>query len=307
MSASWRVPVRPALATRTAARPLRKIIRVVQVALLGAATFGPGVAMIGSGGAVGPGVAAIGSGGAAGSGVVAIGLGALALGATASADAASAPATTKDGRPFFAGVWLVETPRAEAKTIAGTTPPLRPEAAQLYAQRKQMKASGKVAGDPAVDECLPHGVPRILSATHPILILQKPKQITVLYEANHQSRQFYIDDPLPKEGEEPDPTYNGTSVARWDGNALIVDTFAMNDKTWLDDAGLPHSESLRVTERYALTDAEHLRVDITVADPKTFTAPWRMQVTYKRRPDLRIQENACAEKLWRPPGAGGAG
>jgi hypothetical protein len=193
--------------------------------------------------------------------------------------------------PSMGGVWLVEKPQVMAKMA----PPLRPEAAQIYAKRKQMKAGG----DPAVDECLPHGVPRILSVPRPILILQKPKQITVLYEANHQSRQFYIDDPLPKAGEEPDLTYNGTSVAHWDKNALIVDTFGMNDKTWLDDSGLPHSEALRVAERYELVDADHLRVSVTVSDAKTFTTPWQMQVTYKRRPDLRIQENACAEKLWR--------
>ena len=212
---------------------------------------------------------------------------ALLLGWAAVAHASAAP-------PSLGGVWLIEKPAAP-----NAAPPLRPEAAQLYAKRKQMKAAGKDAGDPADDECLPHGVPRILSVTRPILILQKPPQITVLYEANHQSRQFYIDDPLPKAGEEPDVTYNGSSSAHWDKNVLVVDTFAMNDKTWLDDSGLPHSEALRVTERYQLVDPDHLRVNVTVTDPKTFTAPWQMQVTYKRRPDLRIQENACAEKLWR--------
>jgi hypothetical protein len=207
-----------------------------------------------------------------------------------------------DNNPSFGGVWLAEQPQGEAKTLKGTPPPLRPEAAQIYAKRKQLKAAGKDAGDPASDECLPHGVPRILNTSHPILILQKPRQITVLYEANHQSRQFYIDDPLPKAGEEPDVTYNGTSIAHWDKNTLVVDTLSMNDKTWLDDSGLPHTEALRVTERYTLVDPNHLRVDITVTDPKTFTAPWNMQVTYERRPDLRIQENACAEKLWHRSG-----
>lgn len=225
----------------------------------------------------------------------------------AGAAAAPAPTKTADGKPSFGGVWMIEKPQVEARTLAGTAPPLRPDAAQVYAKRKQAKAAGKDAGDPAEDECLPHGVPRILSNAHPILILQKPKQITVLYEANHQSRQFYIDDPLPKEGEEPDVTYNGFSVAHWDKNALLVNTIAMNDKTWLDDSGLPHSEALRVIERYELTDPDHLRVTVTVTDPKTFTATWETALSYKRRPDLRIQENACAEKLWHPPGAGSAG
>jgi hypothetical protein len=61
-----------------------------------------------------------------------------------------------------------------------------------------------------------------------------------------------------------------------------------------------------VAERYDLIDAEHLRVTVTVTDPDTFTAPWQMQLTYKRRPDLRFRENACAEKLWNP-GTGKAG
>lgn len=213
--------------------------------------------------------------------------------------AAAVPAKGEDGKPYIGGVWLVEKPQVEAKTAAGKTPPLRPQAAEIYAQRKQAKAGGKSAGDP-VEECLPHGVPRLLSATRPVHILQKPKQITVLYEANHQSRLFYIDDPLPAPENAPDVTYDGFSVARWVGNALVVDTIAMNDQTWLDDVGLPHSEALRVVERYELASPERLRVNVTVTDPETFTAPWEMQLTFKRRPDLRLQENACAEKLWHP-------
>ncbi len=218
---------------------------------------------------------------------------------------AAIPAKTADGKPYLDGVWMVEKPQPEAKTVAGTPPPLNPQAAALYAKRKQARASGAKTDDP-LNDCLPHGVPRLLSATHPIHILQKPKQITVLYEANHQSRLFYIGEPLPQPESAPDVTYDGYSVARWDGNALVVDTISMNDKTWLDDAGLPHSESLRVVERYELADSEHLRVNITVTDPKTFTAPWQMQLTFKRRPDLRFHEDACSEKLWNP-GTGKAG
>jgi hypothetical protein len=219
--------------------------------------------------------------------------------------AAAVPAKSEDGKPYIGGVWLVEKPQAEAKTVAGTPPPLRPQAAEVYAKRKQAKAGGTNAGDP-VAECLPHGVPRLLSVTRPIHILQKPKQITVLYEANHQSRLFYIDEPLPAPENAPDVTYDGYSVARWAGNTLVVDTIAMNDKTWLDDAGLPHSEALRLVERYELADPGRLRVTVTVTDPETFTAPWDMQLTLKRRPDLRLQEDACAEKLWQPStGKGG--
>jgi hypothetical protein len=208
--------------------------------------------------------------------------------------------------PNIGGVWLVEKPQSEAKTTAGKTPPLKPEAAALYTKRKQAKASGKEADDPVAD-CLPQGVPRLLSANQPIHILQKPKQVTVLYQVNHQSRQFYIDEPVPSPDNAPDITYNGSSYARWAGNVLIVDTISQNALTWLDDVGLPHSEALKVVERYELTDPEHLRVTVTVTDPETFTAPWDMQVTYKRRPDLRFKEDACSEKFWHPTTSGGGG
>jgi hypothetical protein len=214
--------------------------------------------------------------------------------------APAVPAKAEDGKPYIGGPWVVEKAQTEAKTIAGKVPPLKPEAAALYAKRKQAKASGNVAADP-VEQCLPHGVPRLLSANQPIMILQKPKQITVVYQANHQSRQFYIDDPMPKPDEAPDITFNGTPYARWAGDTLVVDTISMNDLTWLDDFGMPHSTSLRTVERYDLVDPTHLRVTVTVTDPETFTAPWDMQVVFKRQPGLRLQENACAEKLWHPP------
>jgi hypothetical protein len=212
------------------------------------------------------------------------------------ATVAFASAHAADGKPEFGGVWLVENPQAQVKTIDGKEPPLRPKAAELFAKRK---AAGK-ADDP-VEDCVPQGVPRILSVAQPIQILQKPKQVTVLYQANHQARMFYIDDPLPKPEEAPDVTYNGTSYARWSGDRLLVDTISMNDQTWLDDAGLPHSDQMTLMEQYELADPDHLRVTVTVTDPATFTNPWKMRVTYKRQPGLRLQENACAEKLWHPP------
>jgi hypothetical protein len=201
--------------------------------------------------------------------------------------------------PDISGVWLVEKPQAELKTTAGKAPPLKPEAAQVFAKRKQAKASGKGADDPA-DLCLPHGVPRLLNVPQPIHILQKPKQITVLYQANHQSRQFYIDEPVPTAENAPDITYDGSSVARWDGNALVVSSFSFNAQTWLDDSGLPHSEALKVVERYEPVGKDRLRVNVTITDPETFTAHWETQLTYKKEPKLRFKEDVCSEKFWHP-------
>ena len=205
-------------------------------------------------------------------------------------------------KPDLTGIWLIEKPQAELKTTAGKAPPFKPEAAQTYAKRKQLKASGsKKADDPAVDSCLPHGVPRLLSVAQPIDILQKPKQVTVLYQANHQSRQFYIGDEIPAPDKRPDPNYDGYSAAKWDGNALVVNTYSLNALTWMDDVGMPHGEQLTVVERYELVDPNTLRVKLTLTDPETFTAPWDAQITYKRQQNLRFKEDVCAEKLWQPP------
>jgi hypothetical protein len=204
------------------------------------------------------------------------------------------------GKPNLTGVWLVEKPQAELKTTAGKAPPFKPDAARVYAERKAARASGKKTDDPAAI-CLPHGIPRLLSAAQPIQILQKPKQVTVLYQANHQSRQFYLDDPIPTADNMPDPNYDGYSSAKWDGNALVVSSYGFNALTWMDDAGMPHGEKLTVVERYELTAPDTLRVKVTLTDPETFSAPWDAQLTYKRQPNLRFKEDACSEKLWNPP------
>jgi hypothetical protein len=208
--------------------------------------------------------------------------------------AAVASASVQADVPSFAGVWLVENPPAEIKTVTGKAPPLKPEAAKVHAERKKSRADDPVA------LCLPHGVPRLLNTAQPIQILQKPKQVTVLYQANHQARLFYIDEPMPAADAAPDITYNGSSYARWDGNALVVDTIALNDQTWLDDSGLPHGLELKTSERYELAGPDRLRVTVTITDPENYTAPWQTQVTYKRQQTLRLKEDACSEKFWHP-------
>jgi hypothetical protein len=91
----------------------------------------------------------------------------------------------------------------------------------------------------------------------------------------------------------PNPTWMGYSVARWEGDTLVVNSFGFNDRTWLNSLGLPHSEALRITERYQRNDFGHLRIDVTFADPVTFVKPLSIVVNMELAPDTEMLESVC--------------
>ena len=109
---------------------------------------------------------------------------------------------------------------------------------------------------------------------------------------NRLPRRAYFDEALPTD---VDPHYLGYSVAKWDGDALVIDTNGFDDSTLLDNAGLPHSEALHLTERYQLSaDGKRLHLGLTIEDPKTFSMPWSAQADYVKRPGYELQEDVCA-------------
>ena len=201
-------------------------------------------------------------------------LGLVSLGAAHAAD-----------HPDFTGKWKVQAFIPTLKTDKGALPPLRPEARKVYDQRvaKQVK-------DP-IDSCLPHGVPRLMYAPYPMLLLQSNGQLDMIQEANHTTRLVYIG-ATPVDGD--DPKWLGDSVGHWDGNSLVVDTINNDHRTWLDKAGLPHSDDMKVTERLSLSgDGKVLTDAITINDPKTYTAPWTTTVKFTRQPGMELAENVC--------------
>ena len=99
--------------------------------------------------------------------------------------------------------------------------------------------------------------------------------IALLYELGG-FRQIYTDGrELPKD---PNPTWMGYSVGHWEGDTLVVETAGFNDKTWLDMVGHPHSEHLRVTEKFRRADFGHMQVQVTYDDPETLTRPLTISV-----------------------------
>ena len=106
-------------------------------------------------------------------------------------------------------------------------------------------------------------------------------------------RQIYVDGrKLPKD---PNPTWLGYSVGHWEGDTLVVESAGFNDRTWLDRAGHPHSENLRVTERLRRADFGHMQFQITYDDPETLTKPLSFSLAVNYAADTDMLENVCNE------------
>ena len=121
--------------------------------------------------------------------------------------------------------------------------------------------------------CLPTGVPRM--APYPWRILTTPTHIFMVFEGNiHSYRQIFMDGR--KHSKDPNPTWYGESIGKWEGDTLVVDTIGFNDKFWFDFAGHPHTEQLHTIERYTRVDLGHLVDEVTIDDPGAYTKPFTL-------------------------------
>jgi len=171
---------------------------------------------------------------------------------------------------------------------------LRPAYAKRYNTRTKAEeasdAAGKPIAAPGVD-CLPYGMPEMMSAIYPLEILQTPGQVTIIAEAFSQVRYIYLNEPQKKVGDVP-PGYYGHSVGRWEGDTLVVDTIGVKDSV-LGHEEMPHSDKMRITERFHLVAPDILHDDITVSDPVTLEKPWHFSFAYKRMKGYQLQEYVC--------------
>jgi hypothetical protein len=167
--------------------------------------------------------------------------------------------------------------------------PMRPVAVDVF--RKNLERRGP---DNPSTRCLPQGLPRTdINSYAPFKIIQTPGIIAVLYEVDNTHRQIYTDGrKLPVD---PQPTWGGYSVGRWEGDTLVVDVAGFNDRGWLDPMGHPHSEALRIQERFHRRDFGHMDLSVTIDDPKMYTMPFTLKVTELLLPDSDILESVCNE------------
>lgn len=214
---------------------------------------------------------------------------------TLAADAASAAApvfeTPAAGTPDLTGKWVNTKPGGHLLTSDGHEPPLNAAGKAEYAKRAAALKAGDHKVDP-VSTCLMHGIPRLLYAPYPFLIMQTTRNISFVHEANHTFRIIYWDKAPP---DDADPTYLGSAAAHFDGKTLVIDSVAFNDLTWLDYSGLPHGEKLTVQERYTLTNPQTISGSVTITDPQFYTAPWTASFTLKRQAGMSLKENVCMD------------
>ena len=196
-----------------------------------------------------------------------------------------------DGKPDLSGVWMLNSGFGYSMNIASDVRPedVLPWAAKLYQQRLE----NLVADDPESVACLPRGPRFITGGLGPLAkIIQTPTLAVVLGESL-EYRQIFLDGrDLPKD---PNPSFMGYSVGHWEGDTLVVVSTGFSDRTWLDFGGHPHTEALRMTERWRRRDFGHIDLQLTLEDPGAYAKPWTIPVEVTLRPDTDLLEYVCNE------------
>ena len=151
-------------------------------------------------------------------------------------------------------------------------------------KKKQENQQNWLTRDPEIKCYLP-GVPRATYMPFPFQIVQSSAATFISYEYAGAVRHIYAKDPGPPQID----SWMGMSYSAWEGDTFVVYTSGFNDQSWFDRAGNHHSDKLKVTERYTMTDADHINYEATIDDPVTFTRPWKMSMPLYRRVEKNAQ------------------
>jgi hypothetical protein len=212
--------------------------------------------------------------------------------AAASAATAGPPKAGRmpDGTPDLSGVY------GNAGLPQGTTPPaLKPGAEKFRIERG---GPGDVKGRTTLttgNDCNPLGIPQTYITPYPFQIVHTPKMIVMIYEYPNAVR-FIPLDGRPHQVD-PDPTWMGSSIGRWEGDTLVVDAIGFNDKTEVH--GFMHTEALHVVERFRRLENGSLQYDVTVEDPNVWAGPWKIAPrTFAHRPEIEfVSEFVCESRV----------
>jgi hypothetical protein len=222
---------------------------------------------------------------------------------------------TADGHPDLSGIWSFHRrgqsgeqgrPVGEPEQPEAGDPPFvnfwdigfgfedglpyRPWAAALRAER--MANNGIDNPD---SYCLPLGHMQFHTHLQPRKIIQTPDVLVILYEASAGVRQIFTDGrALPDN--DPLPWWYGYSVGNWDGDTLVVETSHLRGNGWLDFNGSPHSEQVKITERFTRTSFGRIEIDVTIDDPVAYTEPFTVRVEHDIMLDTNLIEWVCEDE-----------
>ena len=166
--------------------------------------------------------------------------------------------------------------------------PFQPWAKALYEHNVE-----DLSKDDPEARCFPPGIPRMNATPFPFQMYQLPDRVIFLYEGGtHIWRVVPLNKPHAKD---PNPTFMGDAVGRWEGDTLVIDIIGFNDRTWLDQDGHPHTDALHIVERYTRTDEMTLQYEVTIDDPKAYLKPWSSSYSIPWAPDAELMEYICNE------------
>ena len=201
--------------------------------------------------------------------------------------------------PDFTGVWSLGV---GAGGRAPPEPSLTPAAQERFDAFQAQQAAEGVSQEEQI-ACRPPGMPGIMRQPYPMEIIYSPGRVTIFAETYSQARRIYVDGrELP---EDPDLLFNGTSVGRWDGDTLVVETVGFSPLVNIVP-GVKHSERSKIQERFWMEGPDVLRVETTITDPENLAEPLVQLLGFRKQPDWEIREYVCAENNRLVEGEGGA-
>ncbi len=209
---------------------------------------------------------------------------------------ATVPAFSHD----LSGVWM-QYPDGPVPGVPGMNaiderfrPPFTPWGQAKFDAARPMQGPTAIAGQENAPtlHCDPDGPPRILNLPNPFEIIQIPGRVLMFFEEQHIWRTIWTDGrALPKD---PDPSWLGYSVGKWEGDTFVVETIGFNDRLWADVFGSPRSDQMHLTERYRRLNHDTLELQIIMDDPKAYTKTWvNPPKLHKLEPMWEIAEWFC--------------
>jgi hypothetical protein len=192
--------------------------------------------------------------------------------------------------PDWSGIW--EFTFGGGPRGGGEPPSLTPEYAKRLADYRAAQQRGDIQDTPAAN-CVPNGMPSIMTQPYPLEILFTPGKVTIVIEAYSQWRQIFTDGR--KHPDDPDLTFNGHSIGHWEGDTLVVDTVGFTTDTTIGFSGIRHSDKMHIVERIRLSGPDTLEIETTITDAEALTKPATSKASYGRHRDWTIAEYVCQQ------------